>query len=285
VTELANLQDGDLVLLVGRDRKQYLLRLAAGQSFFTRHGSIPYDEIIGQPCGREVRTHMDFPFLVLEPSTADLIQRIKRNTQIMFPKDVSYVLMRLDLFPGRRVIEAGTGSGGLTLALCRQVAPTGHVYSYETNPDAQKLARSNLSALGLLPHADLKERDIADGFDETDVDAVFLDVRSPWRYVEQTARALKAGGFFGALLPTTNQVSDLLTALQGHGEFAFTDVEELILRPYKPVPARLRPADRMVAHTGYLVFARRVLGGLDKSWAKPVQRKRYMQYSEEDEDA
>jgi len=221
---------------------------------------------------------------VLEPSTADLIQRIKRNTQIMFPKDISHVLMRLDLFPGRRVIEAGTGSGGLTLALCRQVMPTGRVYSYESNPEAQALARANLEALGLLPYVELKIRDIKEGFDETEVDALFLDVRSPWRYVAPAARALKAGGFFGALVPTANQVSDLLEALQGHGEFAFTEVEELILRPYKAVPARLRPADRIIGHTGYLIFARRVVGGLDKSWALTEQRKRQRLLTEEDED-
>ncbi len=266
---MERLQAGDLVLLVARDRKQHLVRLQAGQVLHTRRGQIRHDDLIGQPAGREIRSHMDYPFLVLEPSTGDLIQRVKRVTQIMFPKDVAHVIMRLNLFSGRRAIEAGTGSGGMTLALARQVMPTGRVYSYESNPDAQKLARANLQLLGLDGVVELKLRDVEAGFDETDVDAVFLDLRSPWRYLMAVSRALKPGGYFGAILPTANQVIELLAGLQEHGEFAFTEVEELILRPYKAVPGRFRPMDRIIAHTGYLIFARRVVGGLDKGWALP----------------
>jgi tRNA (adenine57-N1/adenine58-N1)-methyltransferase len=269
------LKAGDVALLVSRDRKQYLLRLQSGQTFHMSRGMIRHDDLIGQPAGREVRTHMDYPVLVLEASTADLVRRIKRTTQIMFPKDISYVLMRLNLYPGRRVIEAGTGSGGLALALARQVMPTGHVYSYDSKPEVQDLARSNLEMAGLLPYVDLKARDIEAGFDETDVDSLFLDVRYPWRYLGPVAEALKPGGYFGAITPTTNQVVDLLEALQRHGEFAFTEVEELILRPYKAVPARLRPMDRIIAHTGFLVFARRVVGGLDEGWSLPARVKKH----------
>jgi tRNA (adenine57-N1/adenine58-N1)-methyltransferase len=265
---------GDAVLLVGKDRKRYMLRLQPGQVFYMRSGSIRHDDLIGTPAGREVQTHLGYPLLALQPSTADLIQHIKRTTQIMFPKDIAHVLLRLDVYAGRRVIEAGTGSGGLTLALARAVMPAGRVYSYESNPDAQRLARANLEQLGLLPYVELRARDIIEGFDETDVDALFLDVRQPWAYLKQAAAALKAGGFFGAILPTANQVSELLAALQEQGEFAFMEVEELILRPYKAVPARLRPADRMIAHTGFLIFARRVAGGLHKSWALPAGRSR-----------
>jgi tRNA (adenine57-N1/adenine58-N1)-methyltransferase catalytic subunit len=278
---LSALQSGDLVLLVSRDRKQYLVRLEAGQIMHTSRGGIKHDDLIGQPAGREVRTHLDYPFLAVEPATTDLVRQIKRATQIMFPKDISYVLSRLNLFAGRRVIEAGTGSGGMSLALARQVMPDGRVYSYESNADAQELARRNLDGLGLLPYVDLKARDIADGFDETDVDALFLDVRHPWQYLPQVSAALKAGGFFGAILPTTNQVSDLLSALQRHGEFAFLEVEELILRPYKAVPARLRPMDRIVAHTGFLIFARRIVGGLDAGWALQDRRKSHREPDDE----
>jgi len=104
---------------------------------------------------------------------------------------------------------------------------------------------------------ELKERDIGEGFDEVDADALFLDLRTPWLYLAQARAALKSGGFFGALLPTANQVVQLIGALPDHG-FGAIEVEELLLRPYKAVPARLRPADRMVAHTGYLIFARKV---------------------------
>ena len=120
-----------------------------------------------------------------------------------------------------------------------------------------RLARKNLDGLGLLDWVDLKHRDIAEGFDETNVDACFLDVRTPWEYLDQVAAALKGGGFFGSILPTTNQVSRLLMELELHG-LAFAEVEEILLRPYKAVAARLRPMDLMVAHTGFLVFAHKV---------------------------
>jgi tRNA (adenine57-N1/adenine58-N1)-methyltransferase len=139
------------------------------------------------------------------------------------------------------------------------------VYSYEYRPEIQAVARENLERLGLLPYTQLVVRDAAEGFDESDVDALFYDMREPWLYLEQAHVALKGGGFFGAILPTANQVSHLLHDMQ-HGGFAGIEVEELILRPYKAVPARLRPMDRMIAHTGYLVFARKVLGEPGDDW-------------------
>lgn len=281
---LTTLQEGHVVLLVARDRKQYLVVLKAGQVQGTNRGTIKHDDLIGRPAGREVHTHMGYPFLVLEAATSDLVRMIKRTTQIMFPKDIGYLLQRLNLFPGRKVIEAGTGSGGLTLALARAVMPAGIVYSYESNPDTQALAGKNLENLGLAPFVKLKNRDIGDGIDEIDVDALFLDLRHPWRYLQQAAGALKAGGFFGAILPTVNQVAELLDALQAHGEFAFTEVEELLLRPYKAVPARLRPADRMIAHTGFLIFARKIAGGLDAGWALTALRRRRVALEREGEE-
>lgn len=248
---------GDLVLFVARDRKRYLVRLEENGALQTHNGVIQHGDIIGQPLGRRVMSHMDVPFLVLEPSTEDLVLELKRTTQIMFPKDIGYVLVKLSIQPGSRVVEAGTGSGGLTVALARAVGATGRVYSYESNPQALALAHKNLESLGLLDMVVLKERDIEAGFDETDADALFLDVRHPWEYLGQVRAALKLGGFFGAIVPTTNQVSQLLDALS-RSAFANIQVEELMLRTYKTLPARLRPMDRMIAHTGYLVFARPV---------------------------
>jgi tRNA (adenine57-N1/adenine58-N1)-methyltransferase len=261
-------REGDLVLLISRDRKTFLVTLKAGARIQTHQGVVSHDDLIGQPLGRKVRSHLGRAFLVMEPSTYDLVRQTKRITQIMFPKDIGYLLLRLNVHPGVQVIEAGTGSGGLTIALARAVHPRGRVYSYEYRSDIQQLARKNLEALGLEEHVTLKMRDIAEGFDETDVDALFLDVRNPWDFLPQAYAALKGGGFFGAILPTTNQVAHLLHDLQ-HGGFSALEVEELILRPYKAVPARLRPMDRMAAHTGYLVFARKVLDELDSDWFRP----------------
>ncbi len=251
-------QENDLVLIIGQDRKQFIVRLRAGGQLQTHRGVVAHDELLGQPVGREVRSHMGYPFVVLEPSTFDLIHELKRTTQIMFPKDIAYVLMKLNVMPGSRVVEAGTGSGGLALALARAVGPDGRLYSYEARADILRLAQKNLEALGLASNVEFKLRDIGEGLDEQDVDALFLDLRQPSDYLEQAAATLKDGGFFGAILPTTNQVAELIYALEATRTFAHIEVEEILVRPYKAVPGRLRPADRMIAHTGYLVFARKV---------------------------
>jgi tRNA (adenine57-N1/adenine58-N1)-methyltransferase len=268
-------QQNDLVLLIGQDRKQFIVRLQAGGQLQTHRGCINHDDLLGQPLGREIRSHLDYPFVVLEPSGFDLIKHLKRTTQIMYPKDIGYVLLKLSVVPGSRVIEAGTGSGGLTLALARALGPSGRVYSYEARSDILQLARKNLEALGLAQSVDFKLRDIADGFDETEVDALFLDLRRPWEYLPQVVKALKDSGFFGALVPTANQVIELVAALEAQAAFGSIEIEEILVRPYKPVPARLRPADRMVAHTGYLIFARKVSREVSKSdyWLDRRRRK------------
>jgi len=138
------------------------------------------------------------------------------------------------------------------------VRPEGHIYTYESRLEMLEVARRNVTRLGLEPYVTFTQRDITAGFDQHDADAVFLDVREPWDYLPQVHAALKGGGFFGALVPTTNQVTELLEGL-AHNAFGFVQVDELLLRSYKAVPARLRPMDRMVAHTGYLIFARALL--------------------------
>jgi tRNA (adenine57-N1/adenine58-N1)-methyltransferase len=218
---------------------------------------------------------LGYPFVILEPSTCDLVRLIKRTTQIMYPKDIGYVLLKLSIMPGARVIEAGTGSGGLTLALARTVGHEGRVYSYEVRPDIMRLAQENLETLGLTGSVDFKLRDMNVGFDETDVDALFLDVRRPWAFLSQATDALKDSGFFGSIVPTTNQVTELVRRLEAHQTFGHIEVEEISLRPYKAVPDRLRPIDRMVAHTGYLVFARKVSREISQAdyWMDRKRRK------------
>lgn len=251
-------EENELVLLIGQDRKQFVVKLVQGGQLQTHRGCLNHDDLLGQPLGREVLSHLGYPFVVLQPSTSDLINQLKRTTQIMYPKDIGYTLLKLSIVPGDRIIEAGTGSGGLAVALSRAVGPSGKVYSYEMRPDILNLARKNLEALGLADCVTFKLRDIAEGFDETHVDALFLDVRRPWAYLAHVAAALKDSGFFGAILPTANQVADLVRGLEEQGTFGHIEVEEVLVRPYKAVPSRLRPMDRMVAHTGYLIFARKV---------------------------
>ncbi|MFN2110190.1 MAG: tRNA (adenine-N1)-methyltransferase [Anaerolineae bacterium] len=255
-------QPGDIVLLIGKDRKESITFVEPGKEFQTHHGVLPHDTIIGRQWGESVATHLGYAYQILPPSLEQLVRSIRRATQIVYPKEIGYMLMKMNIGPGTRIIEAGTGSGGLTLALARMVMPHGHVYTYEVRPETQALAQKNLESLGLASYVTFKIRDIEEGFDEQGVDAVFLDVRTPWYYLQHVHTALKGGGFFGSLLPTTNQVAALLRHLE-QPAFGYTEVEELILRPYKPVPGRLRPYDRIIAHTGYLVFARALRSEFD----------------------
>ena len=252
---MAVAKEQDLVLLLGKDGKRFILRLSPGDELHTHRGFIKHDDIMGQPLGGQVTSHLEYPFYLLRPSIHDLIMNIKRESQIIYPKESGYVLLKMNIVSGSRVIEAGTGSGAFTIALAQGVMPTGFVYSYERREDMIAVATRNLSQLELLQYADLKCRDVAQGFDEKEVDALFMDVREPHFYLSQVKEALAGGGFFGALVPTTNQVSALLEGLQRE-RFVDLEVSEILLRHYKTVAARLRPEDRMVAHTGYLVFAR-----------------------------
>jgi len=236
-------KEGDIVQLVSPTNKTFIVRLIPGGQLHTHRGILNFDELIGQPWGNEVITHTGKTYFMLPPSLSDLLRETHRNTQIMYPKDIGFV---------------GTGSGAMTTALAWAVGPQGHIISYEIRQEMQNLALKNLDRLGLLDRVTLKLRDIAEGFDEEAVDALFMDVPNPFDYLLQVRQALKPGGYYGCILPTTNQISHLLVAFHRHG-FAFVEVCEIILRYYKPVAERLRPTDRMVAHTGYLIFARPII--------------------------
>ena len=250
-------QPGDLALLVGLRHKHFIFPLVPGGSFHTHRGILNHDELIGKPWGSQVFSHQGSPFFILQPSLSDLLVDLKRSTQIMYPKDIGFILTSMSVGPGQTVLEAGTGSGSMTVALAYAVGPQGKVVTYERRPEFQQLARRNLERLGLDARVDFKAGDIADGFSETNVDAIFLDLPNPWDYIRQVRQALKPGGFFCNLVPTFNQVEKLLYSLRRE-HFAFIEVCELLMRYYKPEPTRLRPTDRMIAHTGYLIFARRI---------------------------
>ena len=255
---------GDTVLLISEDGKRFYTRVRSGHRQHTHQGIIEHDDLVGRPLGRQIVSSTGHAYLVLEPSIAELMKAIKRKTQIIYPKEAGRILLKLNVYPGRRVIEAGTGSGALTMALARYVSPTGKVYSYESRPEILENARANLEKAGLQNYVQFEVHNIGEGFLVRDVDAVFLDIKEPWRYLEHVKTALKPGGFFGAIVPTTNQITDLLLALKIN-DFGGVEVEENFLRGYKPIPGRLRPQDMMVGHTGYLIFARNVQMDLQPS--------------------
>jgi tRNA (adenine57-N1/adenine58-N1)-methyltransferase catalytic subunit len=254
----AYIKDGDLVLMVGLSHKHFIVRIVAGETFQSHRGVIRHDDMIGQPYGSQIFSHNGSPFFLLQPALGDLLKGIRRNTQILYPKDIGFILVTMGIGPGQSVMEAGTGSGALTTALAYAVGPQGKVISCEARPEMQALARTNLERLGLLERVELITGNIADGCAESGVDALFLDLPNPFDYLAQVKAALKPGGFFGTILPTANQVIMLLSALRRNG-YAFIDVCEVLLRYYKPEETRFRPVDRMVAHTGFLIFARPVI--------------------------
>ena len=254
---LLNAQAGDLAQLVGLTHKHFIFILQPGGEFQSHRGVLKHDELIGKPWGSQVFSHTGAPFYLLQPSMSDVLNELPRNTQILYPKDIGYILIQMGISEGQTVLEAGTGSGSMTIAMATAVGPQGRVISYEKTPDTQNLARKNLERVGLASRVTFKLRDIQEGFDETEADAFFLDVQNPYDYISQVRGSLKPGGYFGTLVPTYNQVEKILYALK-QNLFAFVEVCELMLRYYKTNPARLRPTDRMVAHTGYLVFARKI---------------------------
>lgn len=256
-TTSARTKVGDLALLVGLRHKHFLFPLVEDGKFETHRGILYHNDLIGVPWGSQVYSHLGAPFFILQPSLSDLLINLKRNTQILYPKDIGFILVTMGIGPGVKVIEAGTGSGSMTIALAYAVGAEGRVVSYEQREEMQKLARKNVERVGLVSRVDFKLRDIQEGLDETDADAFFLDVPNPYDYIPQVRAALKPGGFFCGLLPTVNQVEQLLYALRRNG-FAFLEVCEVLLRYYKAEPSRLRPTDRMVAHTGFIIFGRRI---------------------------
>lgn len=250
---------GDLIMLVGNDRKPFIRTLQPGHELQTHRGNLSHDALIGLPIGSQVRTHIGYSFFLLWPATEELVRNIQRKSQIIFPKDAGYIVLKLNVKPGSTVVEAGTGSGGLTSVFATQVGDTGHVYSYDSRDDMQLVARDNLRKLKLDHRVTLIHRDVAEGFDQQLADCLFFDLQQPWHYLDHARTIMLGGAVLGSLVPTVNQLARLIQALDDHPDFAFVEADELILRPWKTIPARVRPDDRIVGHTGFLVFARAVL--------------------------
>lgn len=257
---MANAEAGQLAMLIGTGRKSFIFTLKGGESLQTHQGIIAHDHLIGRRWGEPVESHLGHTFSFVQPTLRDLLLDTERRSQIVFPKDIGYILLRLSIRPGLRVLEAGTGSGALTCALAWSVGTSGHVATVDRRPDMQELAARNLTRLGLRDRVELIQHDVEENALElnTPHQALFLDLPDPQQALDNMLPNLEAGSPIGAILPTANQVSALLEELQKRA-FADVDVCEILLRFYKTVPPRLRPSDRMVAHTGYLVFGRYML--------------------------
>ena len=249
------ISEGDLAEIVGRSHYHHIVKIESGKEIQSHKGVLKMDDLIGLRWGSTVKSHNGNTFFVLQPALNDILKDTPRNTQILYPKDIGFVLLSLGVGPGKTVVEAGTGSGALTTAFAHAVGPDGHVFTYEARKEMQDVAVKNLRKNYLDDRVTFKLRNIEEGFDERNADCLFLDVPNSYDYIPQVKAALKPGGFFGGILPTANQVEKLLRALRENG-FSFTEVCEIFIRYYRTDPDRFRPADRMIGHTGFLIFSR-----------------------------
>jgi len=254
------LTEHDAVLFIDRKGRRYLKLLRPGQKIIIR-GEIRSDDLFGLEDGSRVQLSSGETFLVLRPTYADLIPHLPRAAQVIYPKDTGLLLVWGDVYPGATVIEGGVGAGALTIALLRAVGPGGRVISYELREDFAARARRNIADFfGEAPQWELKLRDLYDGFDETGVDRVFIDLPEPGRALEVVARALRPGGVFIAYVPTALQLKDTVESLQQRRDFAEIECFETLLRNWQVKGMSVRPVHRMVAHSAFIIVARRLAG-------------------------
>jgi tRNA (adenine57-N1/adenine58-N1)-methyltransferase len=250
--------EGDYILLYLTQRKTYLIKVEAGKSFHTHKGFIKFYELIGKDYGSCVQSSLGVEFIALKPLLRDYIMKSVRSTQITYPKDIALIVMFSGIGPGSRVVEAGTGTGALTTSIAHYVKPDGRVYSYEIREEFLKTAEKNLKRANLMDFVELKNKDITEGIDESEVDAVILDLATPWLIVPHAYNVLKSCGTIVSFSPTIDQVVKTVDALNEH---SFADMEsiECLMRGMQVERGKTRPQTLMTGHTGYITFARKVI--------------------------
>ncbi|MBA4418468.1 MAG: methyltransferase type 11 [Syntrophus sp. (in: bacteria)] len=257
------IQENDLVLIIHKDKK-YLKRVMPDKSFHGKGGVINFPDLIGMNFGIRY-----LQYDLYEPTMEDIIMYgLARETQIVFPKDSFFIPFKLNLKHGSRVFEAGTGSGALTYMFSHTVGPEGTVVSLEKEERHFRNAKKNIERFLPWKNVEMHNQDIM-SFSGEAFDAAFIDVREPWIYLEKVRSFLKESGSVGMIVPTANQVSDILKEF--HKGFGNVEVLEIMMRKYKTVAERVRPEDRMVAHTGYLLFGRKLTGGQPKAGNDDVE--------------
>ena len=255
---LSEIHEGDDILLYLDLKRTYLVRVEKGKSFHTHKGFVQLDELIGKQYGTRIASSMNIEFTALKPTLQDHIFKMQRKTQITYPKDIALILMYSNAGPGSKVVEAGTGTGALTTALAYHVRPTGHVYSYEVRNEFLEMALKNLKRAKVSDYVTVKNKDITEGIDETEVDAVVLDLATPWLVIPHTYKALKGSGVIVSFSPTIDQVVKTVESLKENGFVAIETIECLV-RGMQIERGKTRPQTLMTAHTGYITYARKAL--------------------------
>ena len=249
-------QPGELALFLDRKGRAYLNSLTEGAEFHCHLGFITHDEVIGHPVGGWYTTSRGHVLLGIRPTLGDYVRLMPRGPQVIYAKDLGNIVSMADIFPGAAVVEAGLGSGALTTGLLRAVGPTGRVVSYEINGEVVAKAKANVHSV--IPDTSrwvVQVGDIAEGIAGEGVDRVVLDLPEPWRVLDAAANALSTGGILLCFLPTVLQVHELVMALQGDGRYARIETAETMLRGWNVTRRSVRPAHRMVAHSGFITTA------------------------------
>ena len=250
--------EGDLALLVDRKGRRYLVTLAEPGTFHSHIGVLAHREIIGHEQGEWFRTSRGHTLLGIKPTLADYVLEMPRSAQIIYPKDLGNILVMADIFPGATVVEAGLGSGALTAALLRAVGESGRVITYEVREDMVDRGMKNVRTLAPDPrNHTLRMESIYEGINEREVDRIVLDVPEPWHAVPWVAESLGMGGILLSFLPTILQVHELVMALSSDSRYQLIETVEVLLRPWSVSHRSVRPAHRMVAHSGFITTARR----------------------------
>lgn len=251
-------REGDHALLVDRKGRQYLVELKASGEFHSHLGNFPHSDLLGQVEGTRVATGKGHRLLAVKPTMADFTRHMPRIATVVYPKDLGTIVTYGDIRPGARVLEAGSGSGAVTIALLRAVGEHGQVVSYDVRQDMIDRARANVTAmLPDHPGLTLKLGDVYEGFEEEELDRIVLDLAEPWRVVPRAAEALVPGGIIVSFLPTVLQFYELTKDLRRNGHFDMIETVEVLLRPWSVGGRSVRPAQRMVGHTGFITTARK----------------------------
>jgi tRNA (adenine57-N1/adenine58-N1)-methyltransferase len=253
------LEAGDPALLIDSKGRQFLLDLNPDRTFQYHEGSVAHRDLIGQEDGSWVTSSTGAHLLLLRPRLADFVLKMKRGAQVVYPKDLGPILVYADIGPGMTVLEAGSGSGALTIGLSRAVGPDGRVVSVELRDDHAAHARKAVGRFyGQVPdNVELRTGDVADEVEDVAPGRIVLDLPEPWHVVEAAAAHQPGGGILAAYLPTVIQVQTLVEAARATGVFAEVEVKEFLARDWNVSGRSVRPEHHMVGHTGFLVFMRK----------------------------
>jgi tRNA (adenine57-N1/adenine58-N1)-methyltransferase catalytic subunit len=255
------LSAGDTVILMDRKGRRFMVQLEPGRDFHFHRGIIRHDDLIGQPEGCTATSTMSASLVAVRPTAVDWTLKAPRGAQVVYPKDQAMVVTLGDVVPGAHVVEAGAGSGALTVALLRAVGDRGRVTSFERREDHAAVALANVARRtgGHPPNWELRVADLADGLAELACDRVVLDMLEPWEHLEGAATALHPGGVLVAYTPTITQVARLREAMAADPRWGLEQTTETLLRTWHVDGLAVRPDHRMVAHTAFLTTARRMV--------------------------